>query len=179
MGSSIENERTFLLTEFPSYLDLDKSAKLIDIYIPADSDHPCLRIRQRGDRYEITKKQPINNDPTQQTEDTIKLTKDEFNSLAKGQKRIIKKLRYTTKFNGNILEIDVFEGKLKGLILADFEFDNEQKLKNFIAPEFCIHDVSHEKVIAGGILSGISRNDLKVKLLKKFNIDIDKTILIK
>ena len=63
--------------------DLSNCAKKVlkDYYIPNQTPHPHLRLRQNGDKFEITKKTPIDNDPSTHFEHTISLTSSEFDAL--------------------------------------------------------------------------------------------------
>ena len=79
----IELERTFLLKDIPAGLRKCKSIEIIDIYIPKSVRHPVLRIRKKGDVFEITKKYPlVGKDSSEQGEHSISLTKEEFEGLA-------------------------------------------------------------------------------------------------
>ena len=57
------------------------------------------------------------------------------------EKKIIKK-RYEIPYNGKIWEVDVFEGKLSGLILAELEVNNESEV--FDIPDWVTDDVSSD-----------------------------------
>lgn len=165
----IELEKTYLAKHLPSDLKNCKYKEIIDIYIPRESEHPKLRIRKNGDKFEMTKKEPINeSDASKQTEQTIFLTESEFNSLSKLRGKKVEKIRYYYPFNGRTAEIDVFQGKLKGLVLIDFEFEAEEDKTAFEMPDFCLADVTQEKFSAGGMLCGKSYKDIKEEL-KKYN----------
>ena len=70
----IELEKTYLVKELPKNLLKSKSKEIIDIYVPATVAHPILRIRENGDKFEITKKAPIaGKDNSQHTEEAIHL----------------------------------------------------------------------------------------------------------
>jgi len=173
----IEYERTFLLNELPKEIKYCKNKKeIIDIYIPKENEHPNLRIRKNGEVYEITKKSPVNGDSASiQKEHTIKITKEEFNSLEKLEGKILRKIRYYLKINGKKCEVDIFLDKLEGLALIDFEFKNKEEKENFRIPDFCLADVTEEEFIAGGKLAGKSFGDIKEDLkkysYKMINID--------
>jgi CYTH domain-containing protein len=66
------------------------------------------------------------------------------------------------------MEIDVFQGNLKGLILVDVEFDNEKDREEFVMPDFCLADVTQETFLAGGMLCGKSYKDIENDL-NRFN----------
>ena len=52
----IELEKTYLAKNIPENLQNCKFKEIVDIYIPKYSEHPKLRIRKNGNRYEVTKK---------------------------------------------------------------------------------------------------------------------------
>ena len=161
----IELEKTYLAKYIPKDIEHCKSKEIIDIYIPKSKEHPTLRIRKNGDNYEITKKEPVNKgDSSHQEEQTIILRKDEFNELKKLDGKVARKIRYYFEYNGRTAEIDVFQDKLKGLILVDFEFKSKAEKDAFKMPEFCLADVTQEKFIAGGMLCGKSYENIEKEL---------------
>lgn len=163
----IEHERTFLAKSFPEGLKNCIFKEMLDIYLPDGMSHASIRIRKRGEnRFVITKKQPVNeNDHSQLKEETIVLTKEEFELLEKQiAGRRVHKVRYYYDCNGKIAEIDVFTDKLKGLVLVDFEFETEEEKLKFEMPDFCLVDVTQEKFIAGGMLCGKSYEDIEEEL---------------
>jgi CYTH domain-containing protein len=163
----IELERTFLLKYIPANLKKSKSAELIDIYLPKSSKHPHLRIRKRGDKFEITKKVPIKEqNSSEQYEFTIALDSEEFKSLDKVRGKKIRKIRYFYPIDGRLCEIDVFQDDLKGLIVADFEFEDVEQKNSFTPPDFCLADVTQDLTIAGGYLAGKKISDIQKELIK-------------
>jgi CYTH domain-containing protein len=163
-----ELERTFLIKYLPPIKNFPFE-QYFDIYIPNGKPHPTLRIRKRGKTYEITKKELIDkSDRSRHLETTISLTPDEYNFLStlKG-KKIVKK-RYYYKESGIDYEIDVFEEKLKGLILVDIEFKNKKSLTKFIPPPWILTEVTDEEILTGGMLCGKSYSNI-IKILKKYN----------
>jgi adenylate cyclase len=54
----------------------------------------------------------------------------------------VEKTRYVENIDGFDWEIDVFEGKNKGLIIAEIELDNENQKFNF--PEWIVKEVSND-----------------------------------
>jgi adenylate cyclase len=170
MAEELELERTYLLMQLPKGLKKCKSLEIIDVYIPDTKPHPVMRIRKKGGKMELTKKVPNNNDASNQTEHTIHLSEDEFNALCNVPGKKVRKLRYYFPVKNTIAEIDVFQDKLLGLILVDFEFSNLKDKENFIAPDFCSEDITQEEFIAGGYLAGKSYTDIR-PLLKKYNYE--------
>jgi len=165
----IELERTFLLKDIPIGLEKCKLIEIIDIYIPGSASHPVLRIRKRGDAFEITKKYPlVGKDSSEQGEYSISLTKEEFEELSKIKGKRFRKDRYFYHFNGKTAEVDIYLDDLQGLGLVDFEFNSRQEKDSFTMPDFCLADVTQEKTFAGGLLAGKKYSDIEM-FLKKYN----------
>lgn len=165
MVDSIELERTFLIKHMPEGLKECSYEEMLDIYIPKSSGHPHIRIRRAGNRYEITKKEPVaGSDSSKQLEQTIQLTKEEYDEFASLEGKRVQKIRYAYPYRGMRAEIDVFSGGLEGLVLVDFEFVNESGMQSFEIPEFCLADVTQEEFLAGGTLCGKSYSDIENRL---------------
>ena len=165
----IELEKTYLIKKLPENLENCKFKEIIDLYLPESSEHSKIRLRRNGDRYELTKKEPVNGtDSSCQEEQTIILTEIEFNTFnqLKGQK--VHKLRYYYNYNGRVAEIDVFQDLLKGLVLVDFEFKTIEEKDSFKMPEYCLADVTQDVFTAGGVICGKCYNDIEGEL-KKYN----------
>jgi len=164
----IELELTYLAKSLPEGLKDCPKKELLDIYIPKDSPHPKLRLRKRGDVFELTKKEPIDpKDASIQTEHTIPLTKEEFEALSRIEGKRIAKTRFLYNHEGHQAEIDVFQESLKGLVLIDFEFNTKTQKSAFKMPQFCLAGVTQEIFIAGGVICGKSYKDIEPDL-KRF-----------
>lgn len=160
---SIEIEKTFLVKKIPDLQNIQPK-KIIDLYFPVKAIHPNLRVRKNGTKYEITKKIKPGASASVHEESTIDITEDEFNAFLNADSKKVEKDRYVLDINNKKVEIDVFQDKLKGLVLADFEFDNKEELENFKFPDFCLIDVTEEEFIAGGMLAGKSFEDISEQL---------------
>ncbi|MDO8664271.1 MAG: hypothetical protein Q7K44_01845 [Candidatus Liptonbacteria bacterium] len=162
-----ELELTYLAKKLPSGLKNVRSKDMLDIYIPSSGKHPTLRIRKIGERSEITKKQPLKEgDASRQLETTIPLTKEEYAELSRPAGKRVEKTRYYYEELGVNYEIDIFRGGLKGLVLVDVEFDSLEKKATFVAPSWCLVEVTQEEFIAGGMLCGKSYADIESNLRK-------------
>lgn len=169
MNQELELELTFLAKELPEGVKTAKPIRIVDIYIPDTPEHSHLRLRQKGDKYEITKKMPVvEGDASEQTEQTIPLTKDEFIALSSCSKKRVAKDRYNVEIEGKMAEVDVFIDGLKGLVLMDFEFDKVDEKSAFKMPSVALADVTQEDFIAGGLLAGKTYDDISSEL-KRFN----------
>lgn len=160
-----ELELTYLAKELPSDLATKPSKMLVDIYYPSDDPHPLLRIRQKGDKYEITKKvMASGTDSSHMLEHTIVLSAEEFAALTAAPGKRVAKRRYDFEYQGRKAEIDVFEGELSGLVVVDFEFTDRDDQLSFAMPDFCLADVTQEAFIAGGKLAGKTYADIQPDL---------------
>ena len=56
MTDELELALTFLAKGLPPEIESTLPTRIIDIYIPDTPGHSHLRLRQKGDKYEITKK---------------------------------------------------------------------------------------------------------------------------
>lgn len=155
----LEFERLFLAKELPDGLEKCKQKEVLDIYLPHDSHHPVLRLRKNGDKYEMTKKEVVSAGVFK--EQTIMLTPEEFNALTKIEGKRVHKIRYFYPHASRTLEIGVFQGALKGLVLIDVEFASEEDMKNFVAPDFFLTEVKDKAFLAGGMLCGKSYADIE------------------
>jgi CYTH domain-containing protein len=165
----IELEKTYLAKSPPKGLKDCKSKEIIDIYVPRSSEHPVLRIRKNGEKFEVTKKYPVwEGDSSVMHEHTIPLTEGEFNILKSAEGKKVSKIRYYYPLdNGRLTaEIDVFQEALKGLVLVDVEFVKEAEKEAFEMPDFCLAEVTQEEFIAGGMLCGRSYDDIEKSLAK-------------
>ncbi len=162
-----EREFTFLPKTLPSALTGCPSKDMLDVYIPATSEHAVLRIRKQGEKREITKKVPVSgDDSSHMMEHTIPLSHEEYEVLVTlPGKRVAKKRYYYTE-DGVDYEFDVFQEALAGLVLVDVEFSSADTQSAFVLPQWCLADVTQEKFIAGGMLSGKAYKDIEQELAR-------------
>lgn len=163
----LELERTYLIKELPEKVARLKPVEIQDIYFPPEDPHPVLRLRKRGELYEMTKKTCLHgSDSSEQQEDTIKLTAAEFNALAHAPGKQLSKQRYTYHEGNVTVDIDVFSGDLTGLALVDFEFASVADKNSFVPPDWCLAEVTQDAAIAGGKLAGKRYQDIAETLAK-------------
>ena len=122
---------------------IEGKAKRSLIYLPKNVEHPNLRVRKNCNKYEITKKTPIDGDVSRQMEETIHLTKDEFDSLSALDAKRLRKIRYYIEHEGRTGELDIFQGDLEGLVLVDFEFESEEE-KLFSGQEVQVNSIGSD-----------------------------------
>lgn len=86
------------------------------------------------------------------------LTSEQFDALwAASEGQRIEKTRFQIPHGEYIIELDVYQGDLAGLVTAEVEFTNELAAHDFIAPEWLGKDVTSDKryknqsLVQGGI----------------------------
>lgn len=162
----LEIEKTFLVKKIPADLGKFKSVKIKQGYL---SDPPSpLRIRQKGDKFELTKKIPLKEGDYSSVEEiNIYLREDEFNKLWPLVTRSLEKTRYLISLSDNLTaELDVFEGKLSGLAFVEVEFSSQKAMDEFEPPEWFGIDVTQEDFSANTFLAGKSFEEIE-KIIKR------------
>jgi CYTH domain-containing protein len=163
-----EFELTYLVKYLPEdFSGEHESKEILDIYIPATSEHALLRLRKRGEIYEMTKKVLASGtDSSHQIEYTVPLSEVEFDALATVEGKKVHKIRHYYKEDDLVFEIDVFQDALEGLILVDVEFSSNDAKSKFVPPDWFGSDVTQEKFVAGGVLCGKTYRDIEQELIK-------------
>ena len=134
----LEIERKYLLTEIPSNLDQFESLEIEQSYI---STNPTIRLRKTDTDYFLTFK---TKGDISREEYEMKLTEGQFeNLLSKTEGYTISKTRYLIPLeNGLTAELDIFHGRLDGLVTVEVEFPTKEEEENFIAPEWFGENIS-------------------------------------
>jgi len=138
----MEIERKFLVDhEKWDALIKPEPNHIIQAYL-LNTPEKTIRIRVKGDKGFITIKGK-----------TIGISRSEFEygiPLSEANEMIdlfaektIDKYRYEIKIEKHLWEVDVFQGKLKGLILAEIELNSEAE--KFVKPDWVTEDVSHDE----------------------------------
>src|SRR5581483_9884754 len=130
----IERERRFLVEQFPAPANVVGIRSIKDLYI----DNTALRLREQTEDtgavvFKLTQKIPARGPGAQQGFITnMYLSKEEFRVLAQLSGKKLRKTRYSLPPFG----IDVFEGELAGLLLAEAEFDSADAADSLTLPSF-------------------------------------------
>jgi|GEM_PF-1028568 CYTH domain-containing protein len=162
---AIEIERRFLLLpmnveEVLNEQDLlFKKIKIEQFYVSSSED-AVERYRHSGSRFVHTKKVGfgmMREEFESEVSEEVYLKQKEKNQ----NKNLIKKIRYLAHCEDNILEIDVFEGALKGLVILEVEFYSKDDSKKFTLPrflrDFFVKEITLHREFTNGYLSKIMR----------------------
>lgn len=141
--NNVEIERKYLvdLAKLPFSLNSFEIRIIEQGYL---CTRPVVRIRRDNDKYELTYK---SGGMMKRREENLPLTLEAYEHLKeKVDGKLIRKKRYMIPLDGKnaglMIELDVFEGELAPLVLAEVEFQNEETANTFIAPEWFGEDVT-------------------------------------
>ena len=135
---TMEIERKYLIKELP---DLSQY-RYVDIEQGYLCTNPVIRIRKKGKKYIITYK---GEGLMEREEIEAEITKEAYEHLKeKIDGKLICKRRYLIPFNPFTIELDVFSGHMKGLIMAEVEFADAGYAKAFIPPAWFGEEVTED-----------------------------------
>lgn len=134
----MEIERKFLTRHLPENLEQYPCLQIEQGYLTTD---PVIRIRRQDDQYILTYK---GSGLLAHEEYNLPLTKEAYETLRpKTEGILIAKKRYCIPFGAYTVELDLFEGELEGLILAEVEFSSEEEAAAFCPPDWFSEDVTY------------------------------------
>ncbi|WP_143319323.1 CYTH domain-containing protein [Clostridium sp. HBUAS56010] len=135
----MEIERKFLIDRLP------EDAKEYPYHIIEQgylSTEPVVRVRKEDDSYYLTYK---SKGLLEREEYNLPLTKKSYEHLLKKTDgHVLTKKRYLIPIsNQNLtIELDIFEGRFEGLILAEVEFKTREDAQSFLPPDWFGKDVT-------------------------------------
>ena len=124
-----EIERKYLIErEDLSFLQLIEGEKIKQAYIQNENSR-TVRVRTKGEKACLTVK--IGNESLSRDEFEYQIpVQDALSMMEILQLKVLSKTRYEINFENHLWEIDVFEGKLDGLIIAEIELKAEDESFN-------------------------------------------------
>ncbi len=168
----VEWERRFLLEHFPCNARVIQIRQITDRYL----DGTSLRLREQIDStgktvFKLTQKIPAGACGARQgLITTIYLAEDEFARVAKLPAVTLTKTRHSIPPFG----VDVFEGELHGLIMAEAEFGSGAEAASLQVPSFIACEVSEDIRFTGGSLVKATQSELK-EWLEGYGIRLDQS----
>lgn len=143
----MEIERKFLVGELPQ-LDGYLHSEIVQGYV---SFSPEIRVRQLDDKYYRTEK---GEGMIIREENEWEISKSEAEKLFKEVKtNLIEKTRYYIPYNKYVIELDIYKGIFKGLIVAEVEFESMEEAQAFTPPDWFIEDISEKREYRNKILA--------------------------
>jgi CYTH domain-containing protein len=151
MASGSEIERKFLVAALPDDLDSYPSEPIEQGYIAVEGPVE-VRLRRRAGRQLLTVKSGAGR---VRVEEEFEIDPRRFDSLwPLGEGRRISKTRYRIPAGGGLtIELDVYAGALKGLVLAEVEFESEEASEAFEPPDWFGREVTDDLRFANRALA--------------------------
>ena len=167
----LEVEYRYLLSKVSDdLLDSKKYWLITDRYLP----NTRLRLRHmksvadNENIYKLTQKYRTETQNAYETTITnIYLSETEYKYLESLEAKILKKKRYPYKAQNYSFSIDVFEGRHKGLILAEMELENKAEVGEFVLPSFVLKDVTDDPFFTGGNLIALTDEEFRQGLSQR------------
>lgn len=155
-----EIERKFIIRSIVFPLDNYPFENIRQGYLVTCRDGNEARVRQKGEHYFLTIKKGAGLE-RQETEITISQAQFEKLYLATADERLEKR-RYVIQDENCVIELDIFEGKLKGLMLAEVEFKSVDDSKAYRVPTWFDKEVTEDERFANRNLAkhGLPSPDL-------------------
>jgi len=142
--AGVEIERKWLVRERPEAELADAPADRIEQgYLAVGGEtEPEVRLRRRNERTLLTVKSAGG---LARVEEEIELDERTFDSLwPLTEGRRVEKTRHLIPYGDAIVELDVYEGDLDGLVVAEVEFASEEASRAFDPPEWLGEDVTED-----------------------------------
>ena len=128
-----EIERKFLVKELPSNLKDCENRPIEQGYFAAKRDGTQVRLRKAGTQHSLTFKRGRG---VKRQEWEIALIPEQFHELwptteGRRLRNAIRRALWRA-----LIEVDIYAGSNKGLIVAEVEFDDERQCENFVPPNW-------------------------------------------
>jgi CYTH domain-containing protein len=167
----VERERRYLLRELPPGLKTnDPHTQITDNYVTG------TRLRLRKVRtpetnewtLKLTQKHtPAPPDFSRTLITNLYLSPYEYEVLSVFEGNELRKNRYPYEHEGRRYAVDVFLGHLRGLVLAETDFDDDAEMDAFPTPSFAHLDVTRDELYTGARLVELSAEELRAELARR------------
>ena len=164
----VERQRRYLLRGLPEGVSpRDEHAQITDNYITN------TRLRLRKSRWvptgewslKLTQKQtPDPPDFSRALITTLYLNRAEYEVLSVFEANELRKNRYYLRHEGRLCSVNVYLGDLRGLILAEIDFDDDAEMDAFPLPSFAHLDVTRDELFTGARLVELTAEEIRREL---------------
>ncbi len=169
----VERERRYLLRGLPPGLKTnDPHTQITDNYVTG------TRLRLRKVRtpetnewtLKLTQKHaPAPPDFSHTLITNIYLSPYEYEVLSVFEGNELRKNRYPYEHDGRLYSVDLFLGSLRGLVLAETDFDDDAEMDAFPLPPFAHLDVTRDELFTGARLVELTAEELRGEMLQRRN----------
>jgi CYTH domain-containing protein len=164
----VERERRYLLRGLPEGLEPHaQHAQITDNYVTG------TRLRLRKHRWvptnewtlKLTQKHtPQPPDFSRTLITSLYLNEYEYEVLSVFEGNELRKNRYPFEHEGRLYSVDVFLGPLRGLVLAEIDFDDDAEMDAFPVPPFAHLDVTRDELFTGARLVELTAEEIRREL---------------
>jgi len=161
----VERERRYLLRELPPGLKpSDPHTQITDNYVTG------TRLRLRKVRIPETnewtlkltqKYAPQPPDFSRTLITNMYLSPYEYEVLSVFEGNELRKNRYPYEHGGRLYSVDVFLGPLRGLVLAETDFETDAEMDAFPTPSFARLDVTRDELFTGARLVELTAEEIR------------------
>jgi CYTH domain-containing protein len=137
----IEIERKYLVCEQPDLAGA-QSERIVQGYLAIGQDNREVRVRRSDDRCVLTVKTGAGQS---RGETEIEISREQFEALwplTDGMR--LDKSRYRLPYRNHIIELDIYHGRLEGLMTAEVEFDSDRDSAAFTPPHWFDKEITEE-----------------------------------
>ena len=164
----VERERRYLLRELPPGLKLsDPHTQITDNYVTGTR----LRLRKvrepRTNEWTLKLTQKHTPSPPDFSRTLITnmyLSPYEYEVLSVFEGNELRKNRYPYEHEGRLYAVDLFLGPLRGLLLAETDFETDEEMDAFPAPPFAHADVTRDELFTGARLVELTAEEVRREL---------------
>lgn len=141
--SSREIERKFLIKRLPLNILRSRHFRIAQGYLANETGGRHVRLRKRARTNSLTFKVDRG---VAREEREIRLSAKQFAVLWPATAgRRLRKVRYEVRWKNFTVEIDVYQGSNRGMVIAEVEFPSEASCRNFKPPAWFGREVTGEK----------------------------------
>jgi adenylate cyclase len=139
----VEIERKFVLSETPAEAARAPSDRIEQGYLAISDDGVEVRVRRIGERTVLTVKKGSGRRRLEEEMDIPVATFEALWPLT--EERRVEKERFRLDGDGHVIELDVYDGALEGLVVAEIEFASEQASEEFDPPAWLGREVTGDE----------------------------------
>ncbi len=148
--SMIEIEKKFLVKEIPENISQYDNVEIRQGYLIdscEENNDIERRFRKENEKCFFTIKTVISGNGRHiREEKTHQITQESFNELwPKTEGRRLEKTRYKIPYGKYLIELDIYNGRHLGLVVAEIEFPNIAEAMGFIPPSWIGEDITEDK----------------------------------
>lgn len=137
----METEKKYLIPDVPNTAMIPDPIKIEQHYLAVTEDRE-VRIR-RTNEPKYTQEVKIGKGQDRRDPGT-EITRAQYEDLKKGSMGSVRKARREIPWHTYKIELDIYEGDLEGLVVAEIEFDDEVP-ENFLPPVWFGEEITEDE----------------------------------